>query len=110
MQDLRQTIAKNIKNYRDRLDLSQEQVAARAKLSHKSINRAEKAKDNLRVDTLEAIAMALEIPLIELVRSPETRTKPTVQEAVEVISEALGIEPRRHKRVRKVSKMTISDP
>jgi transcriptional regulator with XRE-family HTH domain len=59
-------IATQVREWRRARRLSQEQLEGKAGLSHNAISRIENGKVSPRLDTLEAIAMALEISVEEL--------------------------------------------
>jgi transcriptional regulator with XRE-family HTH domain len=58
---LRQILAKNIRLFRNSLDLSQEELAHRAKLHRTYVGMIERCERNLSVDNVEKIAKALEV-------------------------------------------------
>lgn len=96
-------------SFRKRLNLTQNQVAARAHIANGSYNRAEKGKENMRLETIEAIAKALEIPVIELFRGNEYFSKPTKEEALQVILDALGIDLKRIRGPKKSALIAKND-
>lgn len=60
------TIARNVKNRRLELNLSQERLAELADLHHNYISLIERAKCNISVVTLEKLAKALDVKIINL--------------------------------------------
>lgn len=57
---LRKLVANNVKARRLQLDLTQEQVAKRARLNTQHVSRIERAPQNLTLDAIESLAKALE--------------------------------------------------
>jgi transcriptional regulator with XRE-family HTH domain len=55
-------LGKNLRAARDRLDLTQEEVAARSGVQAGEISRIERGKRDPQVSTLEKIAGAVEMP------------------------------------------------
>ena len=64
--NLVQTIATNVKHYRKLMDISQETLAEYADLHRNSINLLEKGESNVTATTIESLAKALRITVIEL--------------------------------------------
>ena len=58
---LRQVLAKNVRLCRHHLNLSQEELADRARLHRTFIGAIERAEQNLSLDNIEKIAKALEV-------------------------------------------------
>ena len=61
-------LSANLTRLRDRGDLSQGELAARAGISRVAYRNIEKGRAKPRADTLEALARALEVSLAELLR------------------------------------------
>jgi transcriptional regulator with XRE-family HTH domain len=55
-------LGKNLRAARDRLDLTQEEVAARSGVQAGEISRIERGKRDPQISTLEKIAAAVEMP------------------------------------------------
>lgn len=109
VKQLREIIAANMRFYRkDRMRLSQAELATRSGVSLMSIHRAEKGIENPRLDTLELVAKALEIPVIELFRDPSAKRAPSPQEALEALSAAFGLVVKRAKSLKKSPNVTNS--
>lgn len=107
MNDLKTIVAKNIRFFRkERSRITQSELAQKAKVALMSVHRAESGEENLRLDTVEMIAKALEIPVIELFRDPQHKVRPTKEDAMAVIMEALGMD---HKRRRGPKNVTRDD-
>jgi transcriptional regulator with XRE-family HTH domain len=64
---MNQTIAANIRRHRDRLAWTQRQLADAAKVTERTVQRAEDAQ-GLSAETLQAIAGAINVPLDDLRR------------------------------------------
>lgn len=62
----RYLIAKNIRKYRLRLDLSQERLAERADIHRTYIGSVERGERNISIDNIERIAAALGIEITKL--------------------------------------------
>ena len=58
---LRQVLAVNIRRLRNDLELSQEELAHKAKLHRTYVGMIERCERNLSVDNIEKIAKALEV-------------------------------------------------
>jgi len=63
---LRETLAKNIRLVRNKLGLSQEQLADEAGLHRTYIGSIERAERNVSVDNIEKIAKALKVKPTDL--------------------------------------------
>lgn len=70
--EARKRVAVNIQRLRRKLDLSQEELGARASVHQTYLSQVEGAKRNPSVDVLERIASALKVDISELFG----RTKP----------------------------------
>ena len=64
---LRDVVGSNIKKYRKKLGISQEELAERAKLHRTYIGGIERGERNITLDSLQTIATALNIAPVELI-------------------------------------------
>ncbi|CAE6695691.1 helix-turn-helix transcriptional regulator [Paraburkholderia nemoris] len=64
--ETRRRIANNLRLFRGKQGMSQEQLADRAGLHRTQISAIERGKSNVMVDTLVALAVVLEVEEIEL--------------------------------------------
>jgi transcriptional regulator with XRE-family HTH domain len=76
MTDIRQVLAKNMKNLRSRLGITQEQLAERANLTHSYIGAVEIGQRYPKPETLEKIAKALGVDTPELFSLADTELLP----------------------------------
>ena len=67
-QQARQTFAANVRRRREARGLSQEALASLAKLHRTYVGSIERAERNVSIDNMEKLAIALGVPLAELVR------------------------------------------
>jgi len=58
---MRQVVAKNIRLLRNNLEISQEELAFRAKLNRTYVGSIERAERNVSIDNIEKIAKALDV-------------------------------------------------
>ncbi len=58
---LRQVLARNIRQLRTNLGVSQEELAHRAKVHRTYMGAIERAEQNISIDNIEKIAKALEV-------------------------------------------------
>jgi transcriptional regulator with XRE-family HTH domain len=58
---LRQVLAKNIRQLRKDLGISQEELAHRAKVHRTFVGAIERSEQNISIDNIEKIAKALEV-------------------------------------------------
>lgn len=63
---LRQILADNIKKNRNKLGLSQEELADLCNLHRTYISDVERCNRNISIDNIEKIALALKMPAFEL--------------------------------------------
>lgn len=68
----RATFAANLRRLRAARALSQEGLAAAAKLHRTYVGAIERAERNVSIDNMEKLAIALGVPLAELVREVGT--------------------------------------
>jgi len=71
---LLEQVSCNVRQARQRLGLSQQELAKRTGLSRRMITLIESAVGNASLGTLDRIAQALDVPFADLVRSPLTST------------------------------------
>lgn len=67
-QNLRETLAKNLRTARLNAGLSQEELADRANLSRKHVGRIERGIANVSIDVLAALAIQVGLTPIDLLR------------------------------------------
>ena len=70
MSILQEHVSQNIRQARQRLGLSQQELADRADLSRRMITLIENALGNASLSTLDRIAHALNVPFADLIRPP----------------------------------------
>ena len=58
---MRQVVAKNIRLLRNNLQISQEELAFRAKLNRTYVGSIERAERNVSIDNIEKLAKALSV-------------------------------------------------
>lgn len=68
-------IARSLRHYRERADLSQAEVARRAGIAKSTLSQLESGTGNPSVETLWALSVALDTPFADLVDAP----RPTVR-------------------------------
>lgn len=66
MQDIKYTIGQRIKKYRNQKNLSQEQLSELADCHPTYIGQLERGEKNATLETIQKIALALNIPLSQL--------------------------------------------
>lgn len=71
MEEISRLVGSKIREIRNRLGLTQEEVAERAGMDFTSIGAAERGVRNLSLKSLFKVAKALGVPIEELVRSPK---------------------------------------
>jgi transcriptional regulator with XRE-family HTH domain len=76
---IQNTIAQTIKHWREVRDLSQRALAERTGLSYVHIARLELAQGNPTVATLETLAEALGVDVVDLLTGPKAK-RPTKRE------------------------------
>lgn len=69
--DMRKLVGRNFSRLRAESGLTQEAVAERAKLSQQYVSGLERGQRNPTVETLLALAQALGVNHVELVKPPE---------------------------------------
>lgn len=89
MSSVQQTLSKNLKAIRKEKKISQQYIAERSDMLPSTYNRIENRKVSPTIDTLERIAVAIDIPFAELFQSREISDKSLKQklEKVEGLSE-----------------------
>jgi len=65
---LRVVVAENIKELRGARGLSQEALADRAELHRTYISSVERCERNITLDTVERLAIALDVPAVRLLQ------------------------------------------
>ncbi|MFH1961762.1 MAG: helix-turn-helix transcriptional regulator [bacterium] len=75
MEDIAKLVGKRIREIRNNLGLTQEQVAEKAEMDFTSIGAAERGIRNLSLKSLHRVAQALEVPIEELVCLPKKEEK-----------------------------------
>src|SRR5690348_9335643 len=114
----KRALGEKIRRLRAKADLSQEELAGRAKIAHRALQRVESGKANPTVDTLTAIAKALGVPFEELagISGRETfinnevkrsQTDPALLEAAKVLQALASAGPFRRALVKY---MLFQDP
>ncbi|MFN4984923.1 MAG: helix-turn-helix domain-containing protein [Ignavibacteria bacterium] len=68
MREVYTIVGRNIRKQRKRLGLTQEQLAATARLSSDYVSRLELGKENPTVDVLSRISHACDVTICELVK------------------------------------------
>ncbi|HNP68907.1 MAG TPA: helix-turn-helix transcriptional regulator [Aequorivita sp.] len=89
MSTVQQTLSKNLKAIRKEKKISQQYIAERSDMLPSTYNRIENMKVSPSIDTLERIAVAIDIPFAELFLSREISDKSIKQklEKIESLSE-----------------------
>ncbi len=77
-------VGDKIRRLREKAGLTQEELALKSGLSQGYINQIESGKRRFTQKSLELIAGALSIPLVELFREEEPQRAPAVAEKVEI--------------------------
>ena len=67
--DILNTFGENVKKYRRKLDISQEELAHRANLHRTYIGMIERAEKNITLVNIEKIADALEVKIEDLLKN-----------------------------------------
>jgi transcriptional regulator with XRE-family HTH domain len=65
----RKVLGENIRTYRRAMKLSQEKLAEKSDLHHNYIGDIERGEENVSVDALRRIALALNVQLTDLVQN-----------------------------------------
>jgi transcriptional regulator with XRE-family HTH domain len=79
----RNIVGDNIRRLRSKTGFTQKDLALKSGLSQGYINQLESGKRKFTQKSLELIAGALSIPIIELFREEETQRAPAVAEGIE---------------------------
>ncbi|WP_066684836.1 helix-turn-helix domain-containing protein [Caulobacter sp. CCH9-E1] len=67
---LRRTVADNVRRLRRGLEMSQEDLAAEARLHRTYVGAIERAERNLSLDNIERLALALKVKPADLLTAP----------------------------------------
>ena len=88
MKDLKKIVGINLKYYRYKEGLSQEEFYEKYKLSVKYFANLERGNINMKLDTLQLLAEVLEVPPTELITFSEQRviTQKRIDEKSEKIT------------------------
>ncbi len=88
MKDLKKIVGINLKYYRYKEGLSQEEFYEKYKLSVKYFANLERGNINMKLDTLQLLAEVLEVPPTELITYSEQRviTQKRIDEKSEKIT------------------------
>jgi transcriptional regulator with XRE-family HTH domain len=73
--DMRRLVGRNVKRFREKKGLTQEQLADVSGFSQQYISSLEQGRRNPTVITLYELALALGVSHIELVRVPKSRLR-----------------------------------
>ena len=68
MTSIRLILSKNMKKYREIVDISQEELAYRCGLHRTYISDVERCNRNISIDNIEKIAMALSVSPVDLLK------------------------------------------
>ena len=77
MKDVRVRVGAQLREWRQRRQLTQERLAERAGLSYKFVGEIERGAGNPTIQTLSRLAAALDVDLAELLRAAEPGKAPT---------------------------------
>ena len=66
----RQNLGKNLKQYRNHMNISQEVLGGMTGMPQQSICKIEKCQRNISVDTLDKLSMGMGIPSYQLLMEP----------------------------------------
>lgn len=80
----RNIVGDNIRRLRLKLGLTQEEIALKSGLSQGYINQLESGKRRFTQKSLELIADALSVPMVELFREEKAQQTPSVAEGIEI--------------------------
>lgn len=69
--DARVSFSENLRRIRQELGLTQEELGARARVQMADISRYEAGRRDPRLSTVERLALALDVPISELVRGDD---------------------------------------
>ena len=69
-EDLLRTLARNVKYFRQRTGLNQQELSRRARLYHNYVGRIENQRTNPEVRSLTKLAEALDVKLVALLSRP----------------------------------------
>ena len=102
--DLKRTLGKNIKQYRQLKGLSQEQFSELLDISQQSLSKIERGKNFLTSETLEKIPKLLDISVYELFMNEEEYTSDDVLNDILRYLSVLKNQPEKLEFVRKLIK------
>lgn len=86
---IKEVVARNIKALRKQKGLSQEQLCKASGLSLRFISRAENQPQNLTIESLETIATALGVSVVEIVNVPSKNAPKPSKKTLEAIDSAI---------------------
>ena len=94
MSNIAKIIGERVRNYRNKLDLSQEELAGKAELHNTYIGQLERGEKNATLESIEKVAKALELPLETLFEKIIVSEKAVNSNALEAyrLVDALGSE------------------
>lgn len=79
-------MASNVRRLRHAASISQEELAHRAGVNRAYLSTVESARRNLSLDVLAALARALEVDMLDLLRHEEPDTQPDAKRSTHVLS------------------------
>lgn len=74
--DILNIFGENVRKYRRKLEISQEELALRADLHRTYIGMIERAEKNITLVNMEKIAKALKVPIEDLIKDSNHGKKP----------------------------------
>ena len=99
MKNAAELLAANLRGLRKERGFTQEKLAELAGLAWNSVQQIESCQRFPRVENISALARALDVSDSRLFQDPDDRRRPTVWQAMEVVTEALGpLLPQRKKK------------
>lgn len=95
MSELRTLVGKRIQSFRRQLDLTQDQLAERAGISLKHLGEIERGRGNPTLTSLENLAAALNVSIVQLFGYESERLSPEqIREEIDLIVESASEEER----------------
>ncbi|MFW7379741.1 MAG: helix-turn-helix domain-containing protein [Oligoflexus sp.] len=88
--DLKTRIARNVRQIRKRLGLTQQELADRIQMTNRYLSLLENTPQNISVDVLQSLAKALEVPVERLIDAEprsQIADKDFVQEFDRIVKE-----------------------